>query len=80
VDVHDRHVRTAGRQQLQRVGAGGGNAHVELARVDAGVHRVRLEIERQPAVRRALRVLAAAPGQGREYRKQGKESAHDGEQ
>jgi hypothetical protein len=45
------------------------------------VHRVRLEVERQgPALGTAPAVIATAAREAREYREQGKESAHGGEQ
>ena len=82
VDVHHRHVGAAGGEQLQRVRARGRHADAEvLGRVDAGMHRVRLEVERQrPALGAAAAVVSTAAREAREQHKQGKESAHGGEQ
>ena len=77
VDVHDREVGAAGGQQLQRVRGRRGHPDLEVhamplvgpvpdSRVDAGVHRVRLEVEREPDVREARPLLAAA---GRECKR-----------
>ena len=80
VDVHHRHVGPAGGEQLQRVGALAGHADLQAALVDARVDPIRLEVERERALGRAARVVAAAPRQQRKYRNQGKESAHGGEE
>ena len=59
VDVHHPEVGAPGRQELDRVAGGGRHAHLEVHAValvgavpdrgvDAGVHGVGLEVERQP--------------------------------
>jgi hypothetical protein len=50
VDVHDRHVGSPGREQLERVHRRARHTHAQLVAlggVDAGVNRVRLEVERE---------------------------------
>ena len=82
VDVHHGHVGAAGGEQLQGVRARGRHADADvLGRVDPGVHRVRLEVERQrAALGAASAVVSAAAREAREQHEEGKESAHGGEQ
>src|SRR6185503_4185130 len=59
------------------------HADLQAALVDAGMDRVGLEVERDGApgrAARAVRVVPATPRQQHNYRNQGKESAHGGEE
>ncbi len=79
VDVHHRDVRPARAQELQRVRGRRGHAHLQVHAValvravpdrgvDAGMHRVRLEVQRQTHVADPL-LLLAATGQGEDQRR-----------